>query len=281
MNTLEKVLGHIDTSPRTTRRILRLVTILTYVFLYAPVVIVILLSFSERRVPSFPMKGFTFRWYEVFLSDERAVNALLTSVKIGVLSAIGSGIIGTLASIAIVRGNFNSRWLKSNFLHTLFLAPIVFPWIVTGIAVLTFYNLVGIDGTFYSLVLGHILITLPFVVLVVSSQLFRFDRTLEEAAKNLGSGNIRTFYEITLPIISPGIIAGMLFAFTISFDNFTQTFFWVGGDVTTVPILIYSKIRFGLDPTVNAIGTIIVMFSLTIATAAEIISNRVINSGKE
>lgn len=281
MDLILKLLGYIDTSASRSKNLLRATTFVLYIFLYAPIIIVIILSFSERRVPSFPMQGFTFHWYHEFLADERAVNALLTSVKIALLSAIGSGIIGTIASLAIVRGEFKSRWLQSNILHTLFLTPIVFPWIVTGIAVLTFYNLVGVDGTFISLVVGHILITLPFVVLVVSSQLFRFDRSLEEAAKNLGSGNIRTFYEITLPIISPGIIAGMLFAFTISFDNFTQTFFWVGGDVTTIPILIYSKIRFGLDPTVNAIGTIIVVFSLSIATIAEVVSERLVRTEKE
>jgi spermidine/putrescine transport system permease protein len=149
---------------------------------------------------------------------------------------------------------------------------------VTGIAVLILYNLINLAGSFMALVFGHILISMPFVIIIVSAQMYGFDRSLEEAAKNLGASELRTFYEVTLPLIAPGIIAGMLFAFTISFDNFTQTFFWSTPEMQTLPIVIYSKIRFGLDPTVNAIGTVIVTFSLTIAFLAERLSSRILGS---
>lgn len=279
MSIVSRALGYVPVRSESSRRSLRWFTYLVYVFLYAPVAVVILLSFTQQKVPSFPMKGFSLKWYFQLLPpeyNERVVSAFFTSLKIGVLTSICSGIIGTLAALGMIRGDFRSRWLDSSVLYTVFLSPIVVPWVVTGIAVLTLYSMVGIQGSFLSVVLGHILISLPFVILVVASQLHGFDREMEEAAKNLGASDLRTFYEVTLPLIAPGIIAGMLFAFTLSFDNFTQTFFWVGGDVQTLPIVIYGMIKTGIEPTINAIGTIIVVFSMIVAAAAEKLSARLI-----
>lgn len=279
MNTVHRVLERVEVANTTRKRVLAGFTGLVYLFLYAPIAIVILLSFTESRVPTFPMDGFTFKWYAQLLPpgyDQQIFAALLQSVQIAVISALGAGIFGTITALGMVRSNFESRWLSSQLLNTLFLAPIVVPWVVTGIAMLTLYNIIGIQGSFLSVVIGHIIITMPFVIMVVSSRLYGFDRELEEAAKNLGASELRTFYEVTLPLIAPGIIAGMLFAFTISFDNFTQTFFWIGTGTETLPIVIYSKIRTGLDPTINAIGTLIVLFSLSIAVAAEKLSARLV-----
>lgn len=280
MNGVHRVLDRIEISDSASKRLLRWFTYAIYIFLYAPIAIVILLSFTDRRVPSFPMTGFTLEWYAQLLPpnyDQQIVSALFDSLKIAVLSSVGSGIVGTFTALGMVRSDFESRWLDSQVLNTLFLSPIVVPWVVTGIAMLTLYNLLGVQGTLFSVIIGHILVTMPFVVMVVSSRLYGFDRELEEAAKNLGASEIRTFYEVTLPLIMPGVIAGMLFAFTISFDNFTQTFFWVGTNTETLPIVIYSKIRTGLDPTINAIGTIIVLFSLSIALLAEKLSSRIVD----
>ncbi|SEP11086.1 spermidine/putrescine transport system permease protein [Halogranum amylolyticum] len=279
MNTVHRVLERVEVANTTRKRVLAGFTGLVYLFLYAPIAIVILLSFTESRVPTFPMDGFTFKWYAQLLppgADQQILGALLQSVQIAVISALGAGLFGTITALGMVRSDFKSRWLSSQLLNTLFLAPIVVPWVVTGIAMLTLYNIIGIQGSFLSVVIGHIIITMPFVIMVVSSRLYGFDRELEEAAKNLGASELRTFYEVTLPLIAPGIIAGMLFAFTISFDNFTQTFFWVGTGTETLPIVIYSKIRTGLDPTINAIGTLIVLFSLSIAVAAEKLSARLV-----
>ncbi len=279
MNPVHRALGVMELSDRNSKRALRWFTYLVYVFLYAPVVIVILLSFTEQKVPSFPMEGFTLKWYLNLIPpghDERIVSAFIQSLQIAIITAIGAGVIGTLAAFGMVRSDFDTPWLDSSVLYTVFLSPIVVPWVVTGIAVLTLYSIIGIQGTFLSVVIGHILIALPFVILVVASQLYGFDRELEEAAQNLGASELRTFYEVTLPLIAPGIIAGMLFAFTLSFDNFTQTFFWVGSDVETLPIVIYGKIKTGIEPTINAVGTVIIIFSLLIAAAAEKLSSRVV-----
>ena len=276
---VHRTLGVLDVSDRVGERALRWFTYAVYVFIYAPIAIVVLLSFTEQKVPTFPMEGFTLKWYLELVPpgvDQQIVDAFFQSLQIAVLASLGAGVVGTLAAMGMVRGEFQTRWLSSSVLYTVFLSPIVVPWVVTGIAVLTLYSIIGIQGTFASVVIGHVLITLPFVVVVVASQLHGFDRTLEEAAQNLGASELRTFYEVTLPLIAPGIIASMLFAFTLSFDNFTQTFFWVGSDVQTLPIVIYSKIRTGIEPTINAVGTVIVLFSLVVAAAAEKLSSRVI-----
>jgi spermidine/putrescine transport system permease protein len=279
MNGIHRILGRIEVSDENGRRPLKWFTYLVYVFLYAPIAVVVLLSFTERRVPTFPMEGFTLKWYAKLIPpeyNEQIISALIQSLQIGIISALGAGIVGTLVSLGLVRSDFETKWLDSQLLNTLFLSPIVVPWVVTGIAMLTLYNLIGIGGTFISIIIGHILITIPFVVIVVSSRLYGFDRSLEEAAKNLGASELRTFYEVTLPLILPGVVAGMLFAFTISFDNFTQTFFWISTGTKTLPVVIYSMIRAGLSPTINAIGTVIVLFSLILAVIAEKLSARVL-----
>jgi spermidine/putrescine transport system permease protein len=280
MGLIQTFTSVLEMKDRTASRLFKSYTFLVYVFLYGPIFVVIALSFTPKSFPSFPMEGFTLEWYAELLPpdyNERIVNALFTSIKIGVASAIGSGVLGTIAALGMVRGRFNTRWLQSDILYTITLVPIVVPWIVTGIAALTFFNLLGIQGTMLSVTIGHILITLPFVILVVSTQLYDFDRSVEEAAKNLGATELRTFYEVTLPLIAPGVIAGMFFAFTISFDNFTQTYFWTSVSNETLPVVIFGAIRFGLEPTINAIGTVIVVFSVGIAAIAERLSSRIVN----
>jgi spermidine/putrescine transport system permease protein len=281
MSQITRLLGRLSFSSTTATTLLKCETIALFVFLYAPVLIVVLLSFTADSVPSFPISGFSLKWYLTLLPvgetfDAQLIRAFLISVQIGVIAAIGSAIIGTAGAIGMVRNDY-ARWLfDTDTLNTLFIAPMMVPWVVTGIAVLSLYSVLNIAGSLLSLILGHILITLPFMTVVVAGQLYGFDRSLEEAAQNLGAGPLRTFYEVTLPIISPGIIAGMMFAFTISFDNFTQTFFWTSSTLNTLPVVIFSRINFSLTPVVNAMGTVIVAVSLTMAFLAERLSSRVI-----
>ncbi|SDX74342.1 ABC transporter permease [Halopenitus persicus] len=280
MGLIRTLSSNIDLSDGFSTRLLKVHTLLLFTFLYVPIGVVVLLSFTPDQVPTFPMPGISLQWYAEILPpnyNEELISALFTSLKIATLSSIGAGVIGTLAAFGMVRHDLHIRWLSTDKLNTAFLLPLVVPWIVTGIAVATLYSLLGIYGTFWSVVLGHILITIPFVVTIVSSQLYGFDRSLEEAAQNLGASEIRTFYEVTFPIVVPGILGGMLFAFTISFDNFTQTFFWTSFGTDTLPVFIYSMIRTGIDPSVNAIGTVIVGFSLTVAVIGEKLSQRVLD----
>jgi len=281
MSRITQLLGRVSFSSKTGSKILRFETIALFIFLYLPILVVIILSFSADSVPSFPISGLSIEWYLALIPvgrtfDAQLIRAFLMSVQIGIIAAIGSAVIGTAAAIGMVRNEY-ARWLFDvDTLNTLFITPMMVPWVVTGIAVLSLYSMVNIAGSFISLILGHILITLPFMIVVVAGQLYGFDRSLEDAARNLGAGPLRTFYEVTLPIISPGVIAGMMFAFTISFDNFTQTFFWTSSTLNTLPVVIFSRINFSLTPVVNAMGTVIVGVSLTMAFLAERLSSRVI-----
>lgn len=274
---LRRLSDIIDVSSRTAERSLGSFTFLVYVFLYFPIFLIIILSFTPRNIAAFPMRGFSLQWYHQLIPpdyNENIVNALILSIKLGVVTAVISGILGTMAALGMVRNQFKSRFLQYKTLLIIIIAPITVPWIVTGIAVLVFYTFLGIRGSFYSLLIGHILITLPFVVLVVSAQVHGFDRSVEEAAKNLGASELRTFYEVTLPLISTAVFAGILFAFTISFINFTQTFFWTSVQTETLPVVIYGMIRTGFTPIINAIGTVIIVVSVAVAVFAELLSRR-------
>jgi spermidine/putrescine transport system permease protein len=280
MSLYRRLLSSIDISDRKLKTAVRTWVYLVYIFVYAPIVVVIVLSFTPRDIPFLPMPGFSLKWYTILIPigeyDSQLVEGFIQSVKVGVLAALGAGIVGTLAGLGLVRNETTSRFLSTETLNTLFLLPIIVPWIVTGISILVLYNLIGVQGSFASLVVGHILIGLPFVVTLVSTQLYGFDRSLEEAAQNLGASRLRTFYEVTLPLIAPSVLAGMMFAFTISFDNFTQTFFWAGTDTQTLPIVIFGKITHGIDPSINSIGTVMIIFSVSIALIGERLAQRFI-----
>ncbi len=270
-------LNYINISNRTASRLLKLSIFVTVLFLYFPLLMVALLSFSPTSFPQFPMDGFSLQWYAQLVPpnyDEALIHSLLTSLQVGIISTIGATIIGTFAVIGISKGSFSNRLLQGDLLTASFILPMVLPYIVAGISVLALFSLFGVQGTYISLIIGHIFITVPFVFTVVSSQYGSLDDNLEEAALNLGASRIQALYQITLPVLSPAIIAGALFAFSISFDNFTQTFFWSGPDTQTLPVAIFSQINFNIEPTINAIGTIIVLFSLVIAFIGERIVDR-------
>lgn len=249
----------------------------TLSFLYFPLFIVALLSFSPNEFPRFPMGGFSLQWYGRLIPpdyDAALVEALFTSLQLGIISAVTAAVLGTLAVIGVARNDFTSRIFNEDILSLAFILPMVIPWIVSGIAILTLFSFIGVQGTFTSLVIGHTFLTIPFVFTVVSAQYSNLDTGLEEAARDVGATQVRTLYEITLPLLRSGIIAGVLFAFSISFDNFTQTFFWSGPETRTLPIVIFSQIRFSVEPTINAIGTIIVVLSLITAFAGERFARR-------
>lgn len=279
MKSINKLLQYADVSQSTASRLLAFFSTVTYVFLYGPVIVVAILSFTTATIPTFPPEGFTLSWYfNLFPPEpynERIFSSLIESIQLGVITALVTGAIGTIASLGMVRNKFDNRWINDSNLRLFFIIPIVVPWIVTAVAILILYGLLDVVGNYVTLVIGHVLITLPFTILIVSAQLYGFDRSLEEAAMNLGASRLRTFYEITLPLIAPGIFAGMLFAFTLSFDNFTQTFFWATR-TETLPIVIFSSIERGYNPSINAISTLIMLFSLTIGLIGERLSRRVI-----
>jgi spermidine/putrescine transport system permease protein len=240
--------------------LIRLYTIFVYIFMFAPIVAVIMLSFNPEQFGSFPMKGFSFTWYIKLAQNKPILLAFKNSLILGSLTAVVVTAIGILAAIAFIRYEFPGK----NTLNTLLLAPIMIPEVILGVALLLFIRWLQQPKSFLLLLIGHVVITLPYVILVVQARLVGIKREYEEAALSLGASPLQTFKEITLPLLAPAILAGMLFAFTISFDDVTATLFWATASMQTVPVKIFGMLRNSVSPEINALGT--VMLILTIST---------------
>lgn len=249
---------------------LRLVAILVYLFLYAPIVVIVLMSFHPDQFLTFPLPGFSLRWYYEFAGDELMIRALINSLGLGVVTAIVSALVGTPCAIGLVRFDFPGK----RFFNAFVMAPMIIPQIITGTSLLLFLNALTLPPGLLYLVIGHVLLTLPYVVITVSSQLYGFPKNLEEAALNLGANEIETFFEVTLPLIWPSIIAGMLFAFTISFQEFVASQAWATPSTYTLPIRIFGRIRDALTPEVNVVGVLMVALSFVVVALVELIIRR-------
>ena len=247
-------------------RVLRLFFALVIIFLYAPILILVIFSFNTSEVPSFPLTGFTLHWYRAFLGNSDLRGALQTSAIIAVLSSIGAVLLGVLASIALVRRRFRAKASVS----ALLLSPLVIPYLVFGISLLLLFHTIGIPRSILTVVIGHIVITLPYAMLVVMPRLQQIDVSLEEAAFDLGASRLRTFRSITLPLILPAVVSAFLIAFTTSFDEYAVASFVVGTRVT-FPIYLYSALRFPNQlPQVIAVAVVVLLVSLTVVIGAEI-----------
>lgn len=238
--------------------LIRLWTILVFAFMFLPVAVVVLLSFNASQFGSFPMTGLSFRWFIELAENDAILRAFRTSIILGLLTAVISTTLGVLASLALVRYKVPG----SNLISTVLIAPILVPEVVLAVALLLFLNFLNINKSFLLLLLGHVIFTLPFVVLVVQARLVGIKREMEEAALSLGANPVQTFLQVTLPLLAPAVFAGMLFAFTISFDDITGTLFWKPGGVETVPTQIFAMLRNSISPEINALGT--VMIALTV-----------------
>jgi spermidine/putrescine transport system permease protein len=254
---------------------LRVWVALVYLFLFSPIFMVVLMSFSSAKYSTFPIRAWTPKWYAAAFGDQKIVDALETSVVIAVASALLATVIGTLAALALVRYRFRLR----EFARAYFLSPIIIPEIITGIALLSFATLLSVKSGVLLVVIGHVLFGLPFVVTVVSARLVGFDRSLEEAAMDLGADELRTFWRVTLPLLMPGILGGLLLAFTVSFDNFLITYLLAGSDVMTIPVHIYSMIRFEFTPKIHAISTVIIFVSIVLVLASQALARQRDGSG--
>jgi spermidine/putrescine transport system permease protein len=240
--------------------LIRLYTILVYVFMFAPIAVVIVLSFNPEQFGCFPMKGVSLRWFFKLAQNEPILLAFKNSLILGSLTAVFSTTIGILAAMAFVRYDFPGK----NTLNTLLLTPIMIPEVILGVALLLFIRWLQQPKTFALLVIGHVVLTLPYVLLIVQARLVGIKREYEEAAQSLGANSLQTFKEVTLPLLTPAILAGMLFSFTISFDDITATLFWATAENQTVPVKIFGMLRNSISPEINALGT--VMIILTIGT---------------
>jgi spermidine/putrescine transport system permease protein len=247
-------------------RVLRAFFALVVVFLYAPIVILLIFSFNNSDVPSFPLSGFTLHWYHEFIVNGDLRSALKTSAEIALATSIGAVILGVLSSLALVRRRFRGKSVVS----ALLLSPLVIPYLVFGIALLLLFHTIGVPNGVPTVVIGHIVITLPYTILVLVPRLEQIDATLEEAAYDLGASRWRTFRSITLPLILPAVVSAFLIAFTTSFDEYAVASFLVGTQAT-FPIYLYSALRFPSQlPQVIAVAVVVLFASLLIVVGAEV-----------
>jgi putrescine transport system permease protein len=244
--------------------------VLGLAFLYLPIVILVIYSFNASRLVSV-WGGWSIRWYVELLHDEAMRNAAWTSLGVGAVSATAATVLGTLAAVALVRaGRFPGRTLFS----ALVFAPLVMPEVITGLALLLLFVAIDVDRGFWTITVAHTTVTLCFVTVVVQARLIDFDINLEEAAMDLGCPPWKAFLTVTLPLIFPAIAAGWMLAFTVSLDDLVIASFTTGPGATTLPLRIYSEVRLGVKPEINAVSTIMIAVVAVGVIVAALVAKR-------
>ena len=247
-------------------RFLRLYAIAVYLFLFIPIAVVILFSFnSVKSLQSF--QGFSLQWYQDFLQDDTLRESLFVSLRIALVTMVCATILGTALAIGLVRAR--TRW--SPAANVLMLIPLVTPEIVAGISALLIFSQLGIQLSFWTIVLAHITFSISYVTVVVRGRLASMGDEVEQAAMDLGATRWQAVRLVLLPELWPAIVAAGLLTFALSFDDFVLSFFTTGEDTQPLPVRIWSAIRFGVSPTINAIGTLMMVVSLTAVAAAVLI----------
>jgi putrescine transport system permease protein len=223
-------------------------------FLYLPIAILVIYSFNDSRLVTV-WGGWSTRWYEELFSDAPLIDSALISLRLALISATAATFLGTLAAVALVRfGRFSGRLLFSAMIY----APLVMPEVITGLSLLLLFVAIAVDRGFWTVAIAHTTMAMCFVTIIVQSRLVDFDSSLEEAAMDLGAPPLRTFLSVTLPLIFPAIAAGWMLAFALSLDDLVIASFTTGPGATTLPIRIYSEVRLGVKPEMNAVCSIMV-----------------------
>lgn len=238
------------------------VSVFLYIFLYAPIAVVIVYSFNASKYGG-PWRGFTTQWYANLLDSEAKVAAVWNTVILGGVSTVIATVVGTMLGYGLSRYRFPGKKLFSFLMYI----PVIIPDIVMAVALLLFYSLVRkwlglFELGMTTMIISHVTFQIPFVAIVVRSRLAGMDASIEEAAHDLGASSWQTFWNVTFPMIAPGVVAGAILAFTLSLDDFVVSFFTTGPGATTLPILIYSSVKRGITPDINALSTLIVLASV-------------------
>lgn len=252
---------------------------LIYLFLYMPILILILFSFNESKLNAV-WTGFSLKWYKNLFTNYTIMEALKNTLLIAVVSTILAVMIGTLTAVGMYRYKFRGKGL----LDAVLFVPIVIPEIVMGIAMLSFFSMlqkvVDFEMGLVTLIIAHVTFSVSYVVVVVRSRLQGFDKHLEEAAMDLGATPIQTFFKVTLPVIMPGIVSGGLLAFTLSLDDVIISFFVAGPRSTTLPLKVLSMVKFGVTPEINALSTIMLLFTVVIVVLMELLNRASVHKKK-
>lgn len=237
-------------------------------FLYLPILILVIYSFNASRLVTV-WGGWSLRWYREFFGDRAMIEASWMSLRVAVASATIATLIGTLAAVALARGeHFRGRTLFSGMLY----APLVMPEVITGLSLLLLFVALDAERGFWTVTIAHTTLTMCFVAVVVQSRLGSLDRSLEEAAMDLGCAPVLAFLSVTLPLIAPAIVAGWMLAFTLSLDDLVIASFTTGPGSATLPIRIYSEVRLGVKPEINAICALVIALIAVVIVIASLAS---------
>jgi spermidine/putrescine transport system permease protein len=256
--------GVLSRRGRVSRALLSVYGVAIFLFLFFPIALLVLFSFNANRTGSFPITGWTFDWYRQMWGDFQIRDALSTTIKVALQVMVISTVAGTAAAFPLVRSRLPFR----DGIRIIFILPLMIPGLLIGVSLLVLFV-----RTFHwqlspeTAVIGQSVYTTPFVILLVSARLQGFDMSLERAAADLGANTFQRLWRIVLPLLLPAIIAGALFAFTLSLDEFIITYFLIGG-ANTLPIYIYTQIKFGITPEVNALASVLLAGSLTLLALA-------------
>ncbi|HEV7415252.1 MAG TPA: ABC transporter permease [Tianweitania sediminis] len=241
------------------------IALLVVIFLQIPVIIVVLASFSETSYLTIPPQGWTLKWFEAVFTSSNYLAAIKNSLILAVGATVISLVLGVAASYAL----FRKMLPGSEALTSLLMSPLIIPSVVIGVALLQYFTLVGLRGGFLVLLIAHVVITVPYIVRSALASLSGIDLSVEEAARCLGANGFTTFRLVTLPLIKPGLVAGALFSFVTSMENVPVTIFLAGPRETTLPILIFTSVEMGVDPSVAAVSTILIIATVTVLFVAE------------
>jgi putative spermidine/putrescine transport system permease protein len=234
-------------------------------FLLAPLVVPILISFSDTPFVTWPPQGFTLRWYVKILGEQEFVDSFRFSLMLGVIATLGALVLGTPAAMGLVRYRFTGRGI----IQGLLLSPLIFPMLVTGIALLRAATATGAQNSLVNLGLGHVLVTVPYVVRTVSASLLLVDPSIEEASRTLGANRLRSFWWVTRPQIMPGIVAGAIFAFVTSFDNYPVSMWLADAVNIPLPLMIFTLTSRFFDPGIAAIASLMILLSVVLILVME------------
>ena len=241
-----------------------------FLFLIAPILVIMPLSFSSEPWFTYPLPGLSTRWYDDFFSSQRWQTALYNSLFIAFAATALSTVLGTVAALGLSRPNFPMRPLVMG----LIISPMIVPVIITAVGMYFFYASIGIANTYLGIILAHTALATPFVVITVTATLTGFDYSLTRAAAGLGAGPVTVFRRVTLPLILPGLISGALFAFVTSFDEVVVVLFVASPEQRTLPRQMFSGIREQISPTITAVATLLIIFSVTLLTTVELLRRR-------
>lgn len=237
--------------------------------MYLPLVVVVFFSFNESRL-SAGFTGFSLKWYETLIKDRDLKEALLNSIWLGVVSCGVSAVIGTLGAVGMARVNYRSKGMME-YLSTV---PIMIPEIILGMVFLVFFSLLNLPFGMTTLVIAHTTFCIPYIYMMVKARLVGIDKSLEEAARDLGAGPVRTFLDITVPLIAPAVLSGSLLAFAMSFDDVVISVFVNGPRLNTLPVKVYAQLKTGVTPEINALCTVILIVITSVLGLSSLIRRR-------